>query len=305
MGVRVLLIILFFVITAKGQTILYPQFHSITDSVRSISLTYENDFPNKTDEYYTQGISLNYDFSKRSKRGVLFQNTLAITHLAYTPQDISDNAIRMNDRPYTAAMFLQYSKAWINRSISHSQISLNLYLGILGPAAGGEWMQRTIHKAINSAAPQGWKYQIQNSFIVGPELSVSKKLLSASSFFRADALASGRLTTLKTQLSAGVSLQAGLLPNNKGQHIKSAWLQYAGLANAVGYDATLQGDVFGYNSPYTIRNKDISRLVFHHTIALNIWLGRLRLMTQVSQLTKEFKTGTTHTYSGLTVGYRL
>ena len=291
----------------NAQSLLYPQNAFLThfDSSSIITLTYENDFPNRNDEYYTQGISINYTYLKHEpKLKIPFQNSIAITHLGYTPQDISDSNIRYGDRPYAAALFLQASIASDDSSMWKSRFSYSYYLGILGPAAGGEWMQRNIHKAIKDVEPQGWKHQIQNSLIIGTEMSMVRRLLNYR-LVKAHGIVSGRLTSLKTQLTSGATMLIGLTPVNYTYKKTLLWMQYTALANLIAYDATLQGDLFGNRSIYTIRNTDISRLVFHHTISLNIWIRRLRFQLQMSQLTKEFKTAITHTYSGLTVGYRL
>jgi hypothetical protein len=48
----------------------------------------------------------------------------------------------------------------------HLKMSNELGIGIIGPAAGGEWAQTFVHKTIGSHIPIGWEDQLKNAFLI-------------------------------------------------------------------------------------------------------------------------------------------
>jgi lipid A 3-O-deacylase len=84
---------------------------------------------------------------------------LAITHTIYTPDDIGDPELIVDDRPYGG--WLHYSSIFELRS-ERSLHHLEADIGIVGPLAFGEEVQTTVHALIDSAKPMGWDHQIDN-----------------------------------------------------------------------------------------------------------------------------------------------
>jgi lipid A 3-O-deacylase len=123
-------------------------------SDRYFRIFYENDFFSGTDRDYTQGIyieKLNPYFKKFFLTKLLWHPKfsdikfgIAIEHDAYTPNFIAPPEIQYGDRPYAAALVL---KTYLVTTdfVKAERICTSISTGIIGPAAGGEQMQRTIH----------------------------------------------------------------------------------------------------------------------------------------------------------------
>ena len=84
-------------------------------------------------------------------------------HQIYTPEEIENNGLIEDDRPYAGLMFAGVSmfsdtphEGW------RSAEELHLDVGIVGPAAGGKRLQRAVHKATGSDEPNGWEHQLEN-----------------------------------------------------------------------------------------------------------------------------------------------
>ncbi|TNF76132.1 MAG: lipid A deacylase LpxR family protein [Acidobacteria bacterium] len=83
----------------------------------------------------------------------------AVTHTIYTPEDISDPELIVDDRPYGA--WLHYASIFELRS-SFSLHHFEADIGIVGPLAFGEEVQTAVHKLTGSQEPMGWDHQIDN-----------------------------------------------------------------------------------------------------------------------------------------------
>lgn len=83
----------------------------------------------------------------------------AIGHNFYTPDDLTIPELIPDDRPYAAwlygALLLEISDPALRR-----HHAFELQLGIVGPAAVGEWLQTEIHELIDSEPPRGWDHQL-------------------------------------------------------------------------------------------------------------------------------------------------
>ncbi|MBS0547394.1 MAG: lipid A deacylase LpxR family protein [Proteobacteria bacterium] len=95
---------------------------------------------------------------------------LSIGQNLYTPQDTDSSAPIFNDRPYAA---------WLYASVALQQIykrnnpetgkddpvrldTIALDVGLVGPAAGGEFVQNNFHKLIGVETANGWANQLHN-----------------------------------------------------------------------------------------------------------------------------------------------
>lgn len=146
-----------------------------------------------------------------------------LAHQIYTPADLTRADPDPDDRPYAA--WLYYSAAYVRehrqlqrdaegarlgelRSLAVTQIDL----GIVGPAAQGEAIQRGFHDAIDAATdPRGWDFQIGNE--PGVVLRHERKLISlwdrALLDIELETHVGLALGNIETSLSAGVGARAG------------------------------------------------------------------------------------------------
>lgn len=278
-------------------------------------LYYENDYFTATDEFYTQGIYFEYAAPGMRKwptrillihpKADTIQYGLAFQHNAYTPSSIEDPNIRYGDRPYAAALMAQFYAIADNEQ-KQQRITTTLSIGVIGKIAGGEWMQKTIHKATDNAQPQGWQYQVANDLALNYRIQYEKCLLHLGHIFMVNGTGSADAGTLLVKGTAGGNAMLGYFnsPYEKNAHRKkfTVYLYTHPQANLTGYDATLQGGVFNHNSPYTIPADQIKRIVFENRYGIVIGLGPVYLEYFRYNISKEFDSGEPHAWGGVQAG---
>lgn len=135
---------------------------------------YENDIFANEDRYYTNGIRLSRVGQVRTPPSWLanvarrfpgideadaLPYRLSISHNLYTPRDIENPRFPPNDRPYAAWLNVQFATGTASeRGADRVQVGL----GIVGPLAFGEEIQKAVHSAVDSPEPVGWDSQIRN-----------------------------------------------------------------------------------------------------------------------------------------------
>jgi lipid A 3-O-deacylase len=304
---------------ASGQAIDNAlSFKNISDD-RYLRINYENDFFSATDIYYTQGIHLELVSPAMRKfplSRLLFhlhagstRYGVGLEHDGYTPTNISTPTIRYGDRPFTACLFLKTFDISIDPE--HKQrFSTALSTGVIGQAAGGMEMQTAIHRWLNDITPHGWPNQIHNDAIINYQADYEKQLVQAGNYFSLDVDGMARAGTLSDKAAAGTTMMMGYF-NSPFNTVKIAGDQFRiyayehAEADAVGYDATLQGGVFDHTSPYTIAAKDISRFAFQNRFGFVVIYRKLYLEYFQSLLSAEFATGNYHVWGGIQIAVAL
>ena len=283
-----------------------------TGSKKYFRLHYDNDYFTKSDEYYTQGISLEYVHRgiqrfpltklliRPRQKAIIYGIT--IDHYGFTPTSILSDSILYNDRPFSSNLSLQ---TFLIATGNKQRISVGLTTGIMGPAAGGKAMQTDIHRWLKNPLPHGWQYQVKNDVILNYHVKYEQQLVKAGTAFLLNGVADLQIGTHNDNLGAGLNFMAGHF-NSPYIHTKNNRVSYYVYAqsklNAIAYDATLQGGLFNRSSPYTIAEKNISRLTFRGDYGLVVSFGKLYLEYCQSILTKEFNTGKLHRWGGIRVG---
>ncbi len=163
---------------------------------KSFSLYMENDSPNRTDSYYTNGIKLtwlvqnlmNYKESGRLPEWSLpiidrlpFINiegsrkdlSLSVGQNIYTPEDISRSDLIEDDRPYAG---ITYVAAGFHSKTIDTIRTMEIYLGIVGPHSFAEETQKIFHGIIGSSEPQGWEHQLNDEPVLGLIYEQKRKL---------------------------------------------------------------------------------------------------------------------------------
>lgn len=156
--------------------------HAIAEEVLSaernggtLSLVYENDWVDGgKDRNYTNGIRLSYISGAEPGDGVskwlsrnlmgneeqtLWRWGLALGHSIFTPNDIKAKIPNPNDHPYAGWLYGEYILIAAQRDKA-SQFTFRF--GMVGPSAGGEWVQNEVHKLIGADTADGWDYQIKD-----------------------------------------------------------------------------------------------------------------------------------------------
>ena len=290
---------------------------------RSIRFQYDNDYFSESDEYYTQGMNLEW-ISPSLKNNPLTRLLittkenlnrygLAIEHNAYTPTSIRSNEILYGDRPFAASIILKTFGSSVNSSKRY-RITSFFSLGMLGPVAGAYQIQKTIHSWLNGTDPQGWQYQIRNDLVINYEAAVERNIFHHK-YFLINGLVAARIGTLSTKSSLGTTIMVGKLNSAisnaflgtapSSEKMKFTFHLYLQpMISAIGYDGTLSGGlIFNRESPYILGQNEIERFTFQGNAGIVFSINSVYLEYFQSILTKEFTTGGRHNWGGLRMGY--
>ncbi|MBC7554627.1 MAG: lipid A deacylase LpxR family protein [Taibaiella sp.] len=316
---KVLAVAAFCSITSFAQVINNLASYTNVNSGNYFRLNYDNDFFSAKDEYYTQGIHLEYVHTRLNKFVVnkallhpgftTLKYGIGAEHNGYTPSSISSDSILYGDRPFAAALYFKFFCIAIDAE--HQQrLSTALSLGVVGSAAGAQQMQTSIHKWLNNVTPHGWEHQIHNDLILNYEVNYEKKVFSLGNIFLLDAVGMARVGTFSDKAGIGTTAMLGFFESPFGAQTgnRRKWSIYAydrPEYDVVLYDATLQGGLFNRTSPYTIAAGDISRVTFQNRFGVAASAGNIRVEYFQTYLSKEFATGTFHKWGGvqLAVGF--
>lgn len=90
----------------------------------------------------------------------------SLAQTMYTPSDIVDPVLQVNDRPYAGML---YGSLYVNTLRHRAQYSSELQVGATGPASGSEGTQSLAHWTWStvSAKPRGWGNQLRTKPQVG------------------------------------------------------------------------------------------------------------------------------------------
>ena len=166
-----------FPVQAREQTIA----EKLPDNIRNdskkhyVTLTVENDlFGAGGDRNYTNGIRLGW-FSVREKPPGITREleewlpflevndttsvSYSLGHNLYTPEAVESPFQDPGDRPWAA--FLYGAMAMVTLADNHVD-EFEVTLGVVGPMALGEPIQKNWHELIDATAPRGWDNQLKN-----------------------------------------------------------------------------------------------------------------------------------------------
>jgi hypothetical protein len=139
------------------------------------TLVHENDaLASSDDRNYTGGLQIHYraperctpDFAKGIARHILGADdsssvftTWALGQNIYAPEDKDVAAPLPDQHPYAGWL---YGEMGIHSEKEHTLSSFVIDLGIVGPSAKGEQMQKWFHGAIGHGVPDGWDNQLSD-----------------------------------------------------------------------------------------------------------------------------------------------
>lgn len=279
---------------------------------RLLRINYENDYFSQTDMYFTQGVRIELIapfiyksivsklLFSGSKKNLHFYG-LAIQRDGFTPKSIRISDIYYGERPYAGTMFLSHFHINLN-TLNHLKTTMQLDIGMIGSAVGGNEEQTAIHKLIGGVKPQGWHNQIANDIILNYKAQYEKGLIK-NKYLEFIALGEGRLGTLYTDVSMGAMIRTGFM-NSYFMNIgitKSKSLQKfqcyvfaKGNVKAVAYNGTMQGGVFNRHSVYTISDGDVERIVGLGFAGIVIAYKQFSMEYTKARISPEFNGGLKH-----------
>lgn len=164
------------------------------DELRSVySIQIENDFFNvigRSDRDYTNGVRLSWlspalpqlpegiarlvtvptFFGEAPASSVTRRFGISLGQNLYTPADTIATYPILNDRPYAAWLYASFALQSIykrDNPKTHDDEpvrmdTLQLDVGLIGPAAGGEFIQNNFHRLIDDSPALGWANQLHN-----------------------------------------------------------------------------------------------------------------------------------------------
>ncbi|MCZ6671520.1 MAG: lipid A deacylase LpxR family protein [Verrucomicrobia bacterium] len=215
------------------------------DGSWSLSLYFENDMFASTDQQYTNGTKISWvspdvaeyvhtsfpyltEYIDREvkflSRGYDHKNlAFSIGQNMYTPEDIATTELLEDDRPYAAWLYIGTG---FHAKSHRVQDTLEIQLGVIGPAALGKEIQDLVHELRGIPKANGWHNQLQNELglnLVG-ERRVRLEPDNTGHGWETDAIASGGIVlgNVSTYVNLGIEGRVGYnLPQDFGTtHIR-------------------------------------------------------------------------------------
>jgi len=197
-----------------------------TRKERIITLEHENDkFGGDSDRHYTTGSRASYmdrnwhtpgfvDIIDRLVPTFASNDTTTIIYSVgqniFTPEDKTIAAAQPDERPWAAFL---YGSVGIATLTDNHVDEIELTMGMVGPAALGEPVQKFVHRLVDAPEPQGWDNQLKNE--PGIILSVQRRWPEAWSMgmgrYALSAAPYGGLTAgnIYTYANTGLNLRFG------------------------------------------------------------------------------------------------
>jgi len=277
----------------------------------------ENDMLFSTDSYYTAGVGLSYTHKglKNTPAQLLLRikNTTSyaftgfgVQQRIFTPKSITSPDSVENDQPYSAFILATNFSVLINPD-AHLKISNEFGIGVMGPAAGGEEMQKFVHEIVNSPTPIGWENQLQNTFLIDYQFRIEKGFFNDWTANHIIPFAAARVGTLTNRLQIGLMLKFGnrsqyvFAKPNKESKLIWEWVFSANL-QGVFYDATLQGSMFK-NDPNALDKSEIKSHQYQFRTGFNANYKSFSLRYMLNFNSSGLNSAIFHRYGSVNIGY--
>lgn len=207
---------------------------------------------NKEDGFYTSGIRYTYTRSME-RAGAATTYGWRFGQELYTASDIKlpPELVGPPDHPYAGWLYGGFFRDVTRSDGTHTRVGVDL--GCLGPCAGGDWTQTTLHRILQQPLPQGWSSQVRNEPGVVLYADMAPVSWSPATNIDISPSLNGRFGNIFTDVGVGMTARAGQLNILPGKPAFYGFLR--GDARAVGYNATLQGGYFSKDNPHTVDPK--------------------------------------------------
>ncbi len=278
------------------------------------SFQYDNDFFSATDRYYTQGIKLSLinpivSYSPLSyalfglKQPTKKYYGLTFSSDCFTPKTIRYDTLNYLERPYAALLYVSHSLSTINQQ-KKIAVHTQLDLGVIGPCASCEQMQKGIHKALDNIQPLGWENQLQTDYIINYRAVFEKGIFNKKNR-EVILMLPVKIGSLYTDAGLGLTARMGFfspyfsnLGMDKYRVYRKRNFQFYGIARAnakfVAYNASMQGGLYYNKNNYEIDASRINRVVVEAMAGFVLNYKSIRLEYSKLYVTKEFKEGIEH-----------
>lgn len=310
--------------------------YDLFDEDKYFGIQFDDDFLfiGNRDEQYTGGLEFEYiqkSEKRKTKRGVFnpIANgqryfTGAFGAYLYTPYNVSDSLIILNDRPFSSYIYTSFGYVSFSSDFK-KRIAAEVFLGILGSELPGK-IQSAVHTVGESPPTFGWDNRIaaKETFIPNFRLTYQEKLLTIGAIeaLPFDWVQLGSYFEVNTglymnNLTGGLRLSLfNSVPkaNSKFKYqLKSELAQKAPQFKWTGYflpqfqmvlqNTTLQSLPW-LNSPYTVTPDLMNRAVWILEGGLFTQYKRFHFNYMVQARSKEFVKFQKdwHVWAGITIG---
>ena len=191
-----------------------------------------------SDRFYTSGLRLSRNYRLPSDDGSesmgwrMGQQLYTASSIRRLPAELA-----ALDHPY--AGWLYAGLTYRREASDGSEIAYGLDIGCLGPCAGGEWSQESLHRAMHQPRPAAWSTQIGTEAGAVVMVGARGPYRSLGSQMDLRPGVAARLGNIFTDVSAEATLRAGQLRGDLQGSGVYGFFRLA--ARAVAHDATLQG----------------------------------------------------------------
>lgn len=271
-----------------------------------VRFNYENDFFTQTDEYYTQGLKLEGVSPVFRYSPIMWvlprlghsdvQYGLSAVQDCFTPTSIRSDSILKGDRPFAGYIYLGHYKTSADY-YKKQMLTAELDVGEIGSCAECAEEQKAIHDAVpGNIPPQGWQYQIATGILLDYKLRYEKALY-ADTAVDVDAVGQIMAGTVYDNALAGITFHFGKMRSYFLTDRTSSFQLYGvvqGWVEGVGYNGTMQGDLFTNNSVYTLTYKEMSPLVYGDSYGICLSWNKTSITYSVTHITQEIKAGSYH-----------
>jgi lipid A 3-O-deacylase len=279
---------------------------------RVLKIGFDNDIFDYTDQFYTNGIRIEYvapSISDNPVKHILLPYWgkaknyygLSVVQNLYTPSTTKVDGILYGDRPYAAYLYFGSFKV-TNDEAHHFRQTSELDLGVIGKPSLGGAVQDLFHKYVPyNNEPRGWEYQVSTDAVISYSVSLLKGVVNTE-HLQLMLTANGVIGTLYDNFAGGARLRIGWFNDyfsdlgiQKKRDLRASrkrvtqyYFTVGGEARFVAYDATLEGGMVNHNSPYTIPAASISNLVTQSSFGFTVTYGALGLELEQIVLSPEF-----------------
>ncbi len=247
--------------------------HSSASHDGAVTLMVDNDVFTGSDNNYTNGIGVawtsndlkTYDEDRFVRKWGKFWSFLPFvskdgydTYAAWsvaqeinTPDEIDNPNPPEDDQPYSGVLYLD---SMLYARGNHSLHTWSLRLGVVGPAAHADDVQKWYHDLSGNTKPEGWHTQLPNEPVVNVDYNYAHLLfqgdLVKSASWRIVPVATGGVGTYFTGAGAGMYGEVGwnLVDAFGGTSLRAGFenASTVGVGPVRGWSVSLSGGVVGY-----------------------------------------------------------
>lgn len=299
----------------------------------SLRIHWDNDFINVrgdgTDRYYTNGIRLDYFYTKKQKEK--FPSSLllniskgnnnifgwGLAQFMFTPRNIDIADIQYNDRPYAGALYGIHSLQSTDTG-KKTRVSSEIRFGVIGPLSFAKETQTWVHNAFNYTKPLGWDNQVPNDIILNYNISIEKQMLCPSKKMLLTGVIETFSGTIYNAAGAGFTLKLGSFENyleganespSKKKNNSQLNIFMKPAIRVVLSNALLQGgllrQITQQKKGYTLSKDQIERLLPLYDAGVTFERPNFSITISQKFIGPEFKGQYTQEFGNLTMQFKL